>query len=92
MQDDWRSLKEVKHKPLKATEKEYEEFDRMFWASVDPGYAPDDGVPSNVDHVPERNDDGSRGEGRSTTAHPVVQQELTQLEKLIAERKEKLNA
>ena len=84
------TVKEVKVIPLRSTQEERDAFDEMFWNSVDLTEHPEHGVQDNVDHVPERTDDGSGGEDISPEPDQVLQpKEETEIERLTREMKEK---
>ena len=89
MHEDYRNLKPVKRQPLSSTEKERDEFDKMFWASVDPGYAPEDGVCDDVDHVPQRDAEQVREQAGDEGHQSLQQNDESPLERLIREQREK---
>lgn len=74
---------------LKSTQDEWDEFDKMFWQGVDKGYHPDE-LSRHGDNVPEEALDSPRDEASGEGDTPVEQDE-TKLQRLIRERKEKLN-
>lgn len=76
-----------KQKPLESSHEEQEQFDNMFWKAVDPGWHPED-ISSPVDSVPKSTIE------RSTTCDSPEDNPMDEspLERLVRERKEKLNA
>ena len=50
MHEDLKNFRVVKREPLKSTEQERAEFDKMFWADVDPDYAPGSEEQSEDEH------------------------------------------
>ena len=86
--------------PLTSTKEQCLEFDRMFWNAVDPGHHPNElhrhGDPVHEESAESTGDEASSGGDTSTpsqlTSSTDSAQVETQLERLVRERKERLNA
>ena len=87
MHEDWRKLKPVKRKSLRSTQVERDEFDKMFWDSVDPGFSPEDNEHvCSTDHGDIEQSRSSELQIKDASDSEEAEDWLT---KMIQERKEK---